>query len=62
MALASRGQDVAYVRSEPTPPEQAKGCEALKPGEWVVTAGTIELDGALENALATANARDAVHH
>jgi hypothetical protein len=44
---------VAYIRSQPTPAEQAKGCQALKAGEWVVTSGCIELDGALENALAS---------
>jgi len=54
VALANRGQNVAYIRSQPTPAEQAKGCEPLKTGEWVVTSGCIELDGALDNALASA--------
>jgi membrane fusion protein, heavy metal efflux system len=53
VALASRGQNMAYIRSEPSPDEQAKGCECLKAGERVVIAGSIELEGALENALAS---------
>ncbi len=60
VSLASRGQDVAYIRTQPMPPDQAKGCDGLKAGEWVVTAGAIELDGALESALATASAHDAL--
>jgi membrane fusion protein, heavy metal efflux system len=60
--LVSRGQDVAYIRIQPHPEERAKGCEALKPGEWVVTAGSIELDGALENALATTPQRESVQN
>jgi membrane fusion protein, heavy metal efflux system len=53
VALASRGQNMAYIRSEPSPDEQAKGCACLKAGERVVIAGSIELEGALENALAS---------
>jgi cobalt-zinc-cadmium efflux system membrane fusion protein len=53
VALVGRGPDVAYVRSQPREDEQSKGCEKLLPGEWVVTSGSIELDGALENELAT---------
>lgn len=60
VALVSRGQDVAYIRSLLTADEQASGCEALKPGEWVVTAGSIELEGALDSALATTHQRDSV--
>ncbi len=54
VALASRGDDVVYIRAKPTPAEQAAGCQPLEPGEWVVASGTIELDGALERALARA--------
>jgi cobalt-zinc-cadmium efflux system membrane fusion protein len=54
VALANRGEDVVYINSNPTPEELAKGCLPLKPGEWVVEKGAVELDGALENALATA--------
>jgi cobalt-zinc-cadmium efflux system membrane fusion protein len=54
VALVSRGQDVAFVRSQPTAEEKAQGCEPLQPGEWVVAAGSILLDGALDSALATA--------
>ena len=53
VALIDRGQNVAYIRTEPTPEELAQGCQPLKPGEWVVASGSIELDGALENALVT---------
>jgi len=53
VALSDRGHDVVYIRSKPTPQEAAAGCEPLAPGEWVVAAGAIELDGALANALAT---------
>ena len=54
VALVGHGQDVAFVRSQPTAEEQAQGCEPLKPGEWVIAAGGILLDGALDGALATA--------
>ena len=54
VALVSHGQDVAFVRSQPTDQEKAQGCEPLKPGEWVVVAGGMLLDGALDGALATA--------
>ncbi len=53
VALVSRGQDVMYLRVTPTPEEAAQGCQPIEPGSWVVTSGAIELDGALENALAT---------
>jgi membrane fusion protein, heavy metal efflux system len=62
VALITRGQDVAYIRSQPTPQEMARHCEPLKPGEWVVTAGTVELDGALDSALATTSNRDSVQN
>jgi cobalt-zinc-cadmium efflux system membrane fusion protein len=62
VALISRGQDMAYLRAQPTPEEKAKGCLPLKPGEWVVASGCIELDGALENALATAPQRGTVQN
>ncbi len=52
VALASRGDDVVYIRSHPTPAEQAAGCQPLLPDEWVVASGTIELDGALERLAA----------
>lgn len=54
VCLVNRGEDVVYIRSNPTSEEQAKGCQPLESGEWVVVAGAVELDGALENALATA--------
>jgi membrane fusion protein, heavy metal efflux system len=60
VALVSRGEDVVFVRSKPTPEDEAKGCQPLEPGEWVVTAGSIELDGALDSALATLPQREPV--
>lgn len=53
VALISRGPEVAYLRVQPTPEEQAEGCRPIEPGQWVVISGAIELDGALEGALAT---------
>jgi hypothetical protein len=53
VALVGRGPDVAYVRSKPREEEKSQGCQELLPGEWVVTCGCIELDGALQNELAT---------
>lgn len=53
VALVSRGPEVAYLRVQPTPEERAEGCRPIAPGQWVVTSGAIELDGALEGALAT---------
>ncbi len=53
VAVAGRGEKVVYVRCTPCAEDMAQGCCRLTPGEWVVTSGTIELDGALENALAT---------
>ena len=54
VALVARGPDVAYVRSVPCDADAKRGCCALQPGEWVVTTGAVELDGALDNALASA--------
>lgn len=52
VALVSRGPDVAYLRVQPTPEELAEGCQPIAPGQWVVISGAIELDGALDGALA----------
>ncbi len=54
VAVVGRGNGVVYIRCTPCAEDAAQGCCTLIPGEWVVTAGTIELDGALESALATA--------
>jgi membrane fusion protein, heavy metal efflux system len=59
VALVSRGQDVAFVRSRPRADDTAHGCKSLEPGEWVVSAGSIELDGALDGALVTASRGEA---
>jgi len=58
VALVGRGHDVVFIRSQPCAEESTKGCTALEPGEWVVTAGSIELDGALQSVLATTPSRD----
>ena len=54
VALVGRGPQVAYVRSAPCAADAKRGCQALQPGEWIVTTGAVELDGALDNALASA--------
>jgi cobalt-zinc-cadmium efflux system membrane fusion protein len=54
VAMVSRGQDTVFIRSKPTPEEAAQGCQPLESGEWVVAAGSIELDGALDSLLASA--------
>jgi cobalt-zinc-cadmium efflux system membrane fusion protein len=56
VAVVSRCQDVVYVRSQPTTEEKANGCESLAAGEWVVTAGSAELEGALDSLATTAQA------
>src|SRR5207248_2751913 len=58
VAVVRRGQDTVIIRSQPSSAEVAAGCEPLRPGEWVVTAGAVELDGALEDALAANPAID----
>jgi cobalt-zinc-cadmium efflux system membrane fusion protein len=60
VALVSRGLDVVYVKSEPNAEDAAKGCQALKPGQWVISAGSIELDGALDSAQATLAGREPI--
>ena len=62
VALVGRGPDVVYIHAQPTAEEQQAGCRALSPGEWVVASGTIELNGALADALATRPAREELQH
>ncbi len=54
VAVAGRGDGVVYVCAQPKGAQLSEGCQPLLPGEWVVAAGIVELDGALETALATA--------
>lgn len=62
VALVSRGQDVVFLRCHPNQRDSASGCKPLAPGEWVVSSGSIELDGALDGALATAAAPAGVNN
>ena len=57
VALVNRGSETVFVRSQPSKEEAAAGCQSLLPGEWVVTAASIELDGALDTMLASASDR-----
>lgn len=62
VAVTRRGQDFVFVRTHPTAAEQHAGSQALLPGEWVVTSGTVELATAIDNAVAaTAVPEDSVH-
>jgi len=54
VAVVDRSDGKVYIHERPTAAERASGCEELRPGEWVISAGSIELAGALENALAAA--------
>jgi membrane fusion protein, heavy metal efflux system len=49
VAIARPSHDVFYIRCQPTPHERSLGCQELRPGEWVVSSGTVELASALEN-------------
>ena len=49
IAIARPSHDVIYVRCKPTPHEVSLGCQPLRPGEWVVSSGTVELASALED-------------
>src|SRR5207253_2236798 len=53
VAVVRRGDDMVFIRSEPTRAQQAAGCGPLRIGEWVVVSGAIELAGALDNELAS---------
>jgi cobalt-zinc-cadmium efflux system membrane fusion protein len=52
IAVVRRANKMVIVRSQPTAEDKSRGCEPLSPGEWIVTAGTIELAGALQDRLA----------
>jgi hypothetical protein len=50
------------VRTRPTAAEQQAGCQPLLPGEYLVTSGTLELAGALDNATAVAGPPEHLVH
>jgi multidrug efflux pump subunit AcrA (membrane-fusion protein) len=52
--VVRRGQDVIHVRSEPTPEEQRRGYQPLRPGERIVTAGAVEIQATLDDLQAKA--------
>jgi cobalt-zinc-cadmium efflux system membrane fusion protein len=57
VAVAMRLRDVVYVRSELNEKERQKGLKPLKPGEYIVTEGVLELQSALEDLQAKAKAK-----
>jgi cobalt-zinc-cadmium efflux system membrane fusion protein len=61
VAVIRRSSGMVHVRATPTQREREAGCEELRPGELVVTSGTIELAAALETLQAAKSAgRDRV--
>jgi cobalt-zinc-cadmium efflux system membrane fusion protein len=57
VSVAMRLRDMVYVRSELTQQESKKGLQAIKPGEFIVTEGVLELQAALEDLQAKAKAK-----
>ena len=47
VALVRQGRAMAHVRAEPNAEEARRGCQPLRPGDRVVSAGAVELAGAL---------------
>jgi membrane fusion protein, heavy metal efflux system len=62
VAIARPSHDVIYIRCEPTPHERSLGCQPLRPGEWVVSSGTVELASALENLVINSAAEASAAH
>ncbi len=54
VSVAMRLRDMVYVRSELREEDRKKGLHAVKPGEYVVTEGVLELKAALEDLQAKA--------
>jgi multidrug efflux pump subunit AcrA (membrane-fusion protein) len=52
VSVARRARDQIFVHCRPSAVSAAAGCKPLAVGELVVTSGTVELAGALQNALA----------
>jgi cobalt-zinc-cadmium efflux system membrane fusion protein len=57
VSVAMRLRDVDYVRTELTEAQRKKGLQEVKPGEFVVTQGVLELKAALEDLQAKAKAQ-----
>lgn len=57
VAVAMRLRDVIYIRKEPSEKERKKGLQELKPGEFIVTEGVLELQASLEDLQAKAKAK-----
>ncbi len=57
VAVAMRLRDVVYVRTRLSDPERKKGLREVRPGEYVVTEGVLELKSALEELQAKAKAK-----
>jgi cobalt-zinc-cadmium efflux system membrane fusion protein len=49
VVVTRRGQDLVFIRSEPTSPESRAGMEPLRPGERVVTSGAQLLNSELDS-------------
>jgi membrane fusion protein, heavy metal efflux system len=59
VAVARPDHDLIYIRCQPTHRERDLGCQELKPNEWVVSSGTVELASTLEDLIINAAAQDA---
>lgn len=57
VSVAMRLRDVIYIRSELSERERKKGLQEVKPGEFIVTEGVLELQAALEDLQARAKAQ-----
>jgi cobalt-zinc-cadmium efflux system membrane fusion protein len=57
VAVAMRLRDVIYVRSELSEQERKKGLQEIRPGEFVIIEGVLELQSALEDLQAKAKAQ-----
>jgi cobalt-zinc-cadmium efflux system membrane fusion protein len=58
VVVTQRFQDVAYVRSRISDEQRKAGLSELRPGEWLVTGGAVELKAALEEVQAKEAARE----
>jgi cobalt-zinc-cadmium efflux system membrane fusion protein len=48
VVVVRRGQDMAHVRIAPTPEQRQQGIDGVRPGERIIIAGAVELQGLLE--------------
>ncbi len=58
VVVTHRFQDMAYVRSQLSAEQKKAGLSEVKPGEWLVTGGAIELKAAMEEVQAKAKAKE----